>query len=257
MKILITNDDGIYRKGLWALAAELQNVAEVVVVAPDREQSAVSAAISLRHPLHYTEVNPMVDGIKAYSVSGTPSDSVILALEIMKDIGMVFSGVNEGANLGNDVLLSGTVGAALQGYFHGLPSVALSMEEGDEMHFEVAARLASSLANHLTNGSEAKEMLLNINLPNLPLEEIKGIDVTCLASTDYNDLVAEENSGKRKYYRIVRKKPLWNGGEGTDAWALDQNKISITPLQGVMGVAPGNSIFLDLRNTLLSSMGLF
>lgn len=257
MKILITNDDGIYRNGLWALAAELRNIAEVVVAAPDREQSAVSGAISLRHPLHYTEVSPMVAGIKAYSVSGTPSDSVILALEMIKDIGMVFSGVNEGANLGNDVLLSGTVGAALQGYFHGLPSIALSMEVGEDMHFDVAARLASFLASHLTNGYRTEQMLLNINLPNLPLEEIKGIDVTRLASTDYKDLVAEEYGGNRKYYRISRKKPLWSGGEGTDAWALDQRKISITPLQGAMGVAPENSTFADLRNSLLRDIGLF
>ena len=130
MKILVTNDDGIYRRGLWALAAELQRVAEVVVVAPDREQSAVGAAITLHQPLHYTEVEPMVAGIKAYSVAGTPSDSVILALGMLEDVGMVFSGINEGANLGNDVLLSGTVGAALQGYFHGLPSIALSMVDG-------------------------------------------------------------------------------------------------------------------------------
>ena len=258
MKILVTNDDGIYRRGLWALAAELQNMAEVVVVAPDREQSAVGAAISLHHPLHYTEVNPLVAGIKAYSISGTPSDSVILALEIFEDIGMVFSGVNEGANLGNDVLLSGTVGAALQGYFHGLPAVALSMEDGEEMHFEVAVRLATSLANHITNGSQTKEMLLNINLPNLPLEEIKGIDFTRLASTDYNDLIVERFTRKRKYYRIVRKKPLCNGEEGTDAWAVDNGKISITPLQGMMGTAPGSSpAFNNLRASLLQNLGLF
>lgn len=257
MKILVTNDDGIYRKGLWALAAELQRVAEVVVVAPDREQSAVGAAISLRHPLHYTEINPMVSGIQAYSVSGTPSDSVILALEMFDDIGMVFSGVNEGSNLGNDVLLSGTVGAALQGYFHGLPAVALSMEDGEEMHFEVAASLANSLANYLSNGSQTEEMLLNINLPNLPLRDIKGVDVTRLARTDYNDLTAEKFTGKRKYYRILRNKPLWNGGEGTDAWAIDKDKISITPLQGMMGTAPGNSTLDNLRALLLRHLGIF
>lgn len=257
MKILVTNDDGIYRRGLWALAAELQSVAEVVVAAPDREQSAVGAAISLHYPLHYAEVNPMISGIKAYSVSGTPSDSVILALEMFDDIGMVFSGVNEGSNMGNDVLLSGTVGAALQGYFHGLPAVALSMENGEEMHFEVAARLANHLANYFTNGSQVKDMLLNVNLPNLPLQGIKGIDVTSLARTDYNDLTAEKFAGNRKYYRILRNKPLCNGDEGTDAWAVDNGKISITPLQGMMGTAPSNPAFDNLRALLLRNLGLF
>lgn len=257
MKILVTNDDGVYRRGLWALAAELQQVAEVVVVAPDREQSAVGAAISLHHPLHFTEVNPMVAGIKAYSVSGTPSDSVILALKMYEDIGMVFSGVNEGSNLGNDVLLSGTVGAALQGYFHGLPAIALSIEDGQEMNFDVAAKLAGSLADHLADGYQPEEMLLNINLPNLPKEDIKGIDITRLARTDYNALVAEKFAGKRNYYRILRNKPLWNGGEGTDAWAVDKGRISITPLQVMMGMASGNHAFDNLRALLLRKMGLF
>ena len=124
------------------------------------------------------------------------------------------------------------------------------------MHFEVAARLASLLASQLTNGFPATEMLLNINLPNLPLEEIKGIEVTRLASRSYNDLVIEEYSGKRKYYRIVRKEPQWNGGEGTDAWAVEKGKISITPLQGEMGIAPGNPEISNLRASLLQELGL-
>ena len=257
MKILVTNDDGIFRRGLWALAAELQKVAEVVVVAPDREQSAVSASITLRYPLHYTEVTPLVEGIKAYSVTGTPSDSVILALGMLEDIGIVFSGVNEGSNLGSDVLLSGTVGAALHGYFHGLPSIALSMAEGEEMHFEVAARLASSLASQLINSFASKEMLLNINLPNLPLDEIKGIELTRLASKDYSGFTAEEYGKKKKHYRIVRKELQWNGGEGTDAWAVDEGRISITPLQGEMGIAPENGAISDLRTSLLRMLSSF
>jgi len=256
LKILVTNDDGIYRRGLWTLASELQKIAEVVVVAPDREQSAISAAITLHQPLQCTEVEPLVAGIKAYSVTGTPSDCVIMALGMIQDIGMVFSGVNEGSNLGNDVLLSGTVGAALQGYFHNLPSAALSIVEEEEMHFESAAKVARSLAAQFTNGFSATGMLLNINLPNLPLEEIQGIEVTKLASAGYKDSIKEEFTRRRKFYRIIRNVPQWNGGEGTDAWAINMGKISITPLQGEMGVTQGNPAVSDLQGSLLQDMGL-
>ena len=151
MKILVTNDDGIYAKGLWVLAAELRKVAEVIVVAPDREQSATSSAITLHQPLRLTQVRTQMAGIKAYSIEGTPADSVILALGILDDIGIVFSGINEGINLGDDVLLSGTVGAALQGYLRGLPSIALSVVAEEDIHFEVAARFASLLADKIIN----------------------------------------------------------------------------------------------------------
>jgi 5'-nucleotidase len=231
LKILVTNDDSIYAAGLWALAAELKKVGEVVVVAPDREQSAVGTAVTLHQPLRLTEIKPPLAGIKAYSVEGTPADSVILALGILEEVGIVFSGINQGANLGGDVLISGTIGAALQGYFHGLPSVALSVEVGKDMHFEVAAQLGGLLASKIISSSLTQNMLLNINLPNLPIDKIKGVEITRLARSGYNDHVQEGNDGKRKYYWIVRGEPRWDMGEGTDIRAIKEDKISITPFQ--------------------------
>lgn len=254
MKILVTNDDGIYTSGIWTLAAELQRIAEVVVIAPDREQSAVGAAVTLHQPLHYTEIKPQVPGVKAYSVEGTPSDSIILALGMLGEVGIVFSGINEGANLGSDVLLSGTVGAALQGYFHGLPSIALSVAVGEDMHFEVAARLASLLASRIISGFPSTGLLLNINLPNLPLEEVKGIEITKLAKGSYNDHIKEGHDGKRKYYWIVRGKPQWNMREGTDIWAVEEGKVSITPLQGELSIARENPFVEGLRSLLLQEL---
>lgn len=251
MKILVTNDDGIHAPGLWALAAELQKVGEVVVVAPDREQSAIGTAVTLHQPLRFAEVKPLVAGIRAYSVEGTPADSVIIALGMLSEVRVVFSGINDSPNLGDDVLISGTVGAALQGYVHGLPSVALSVMKGEEMHFEVAARLGGLLASRIIASPLAQGMLLNINLPNLPLDKIKGIELTKLARRSYNDLIEEGYDGKRKYYWIVRGEPCWNMDHETDIRALEEGKISITPLHSDLTSAQGVPFIEDLSSLLL------
>ena len=233
MRILITNDDGIRARGLWTLAEHLKEVGEVVVVAPDREQSAISSAITLHHPVRLAEVEPLIPGIKAYAVEGTPADSIILSLSMLYkgQVDLVFSGINEGVNLGDDVLLSGTVGAALQGYFQGLPAVALSVEQGDELHFGTAARVGALLAERLRSKRLNGGILLNVNFPNLPLHEIKGIEVTRLARRSYIDSIEEGHDGKRSYYWIVRGSPCWEMEEATDIWAIESKKISITPLR--------------------------
>ena len=126
MRILVSNDDGIYAEGIWVLARHLSQLAAVIVVAPDREQSAVGTAVSLRKPLRVQKILPLYPGIEAYSVEGTPSDSVILALGkiISRRVDLVVSGINQGSNLGEDVLISGTVGAALSAYLRSFPAMA-------------------------------------------------------------------------------------------------------------------------------------
>jgi 5'-nucleotidase len=230
LKILVTNDDGFYARGLWLLARELSKVGDVVIVAPDREQSAVSSSMTLHHPLRVRKVRSPLEGVPSYSVEGTPSDCVILALGrlLPEKVDLVFSGINEGANLGDDVLLSGTVGAALQGYFKGIPSVAISVGAIKDVHFDVAAKLAGILAQQM--GDIPREVLLNVNLPNLPLDKIQGIEVTKLGRRSFGDKVVEGNDGKREYYWIVRGEPQWQPEEGTDVKAFVEDKISITPL---------------------------
>lgn len=201
-------------------------------MAPDREQSAVGAGITLHQPIRLTEVNPYIPGVKAYVVEGTPSDSIILALRLLlKDpVDMIFCGINEGANLGDDVILSGTVGAAMQGHFQGLPSVALSVELGKKMHFEVAAELAAQLAPRITSMQAPPTALLNINIPNKSISAIKGIEITRLARRQYQDVLTEGHDGKRKYYWITRGTPQWDDTKGTDVGAMQSSNISITPL---------------------------
>ncbi len=237
MKILITNDDGIAAPGLWALAEELKSIAEVIVVAPDREQSGVGTSVTLHQPLRVRSVKPIVAGVETYVVEGTPADSVIIALKmLLKDsIDLVVCGINEGSNLGTDVLISGTVGAAFQAYFYGLPAIALSVASFDNLHFEVASRICSLLAQHLAAGNLPRRLLLNINLPNMPLEQIAGIEISELGERGYTDAIKRGgvkagHDGKRDYYWIVHGEPQSKEEKGTDVWALRHKRISITPL---------------------------
>ncbi len=232
MRILVTNDDGIFAQGLWRLVKELNNIARVVVVAPDREQSAIGTAVTLHQPLRVQKVRPMVPEVDTYSVVGTPSDSVILALEklVKNRVDLVVSGINEGLNLGEDVLISGTVGAALQGYLRGLPALAISVDAVNSLHLDNAAKLATLLAKKIDSNTLPTNIFLNVNLPDLPLPKIKGAKITRLASKSHTDTVEEGHDGKRKYYWLVRQQVNKATDEATDTWAIEQGNISITPL---------------------------
>ena len=252
MRILVTNDDGITARGLWALVRELRRIAEVVVVAPDRDQSGIGTAVTLHHPVRVSPMPPEVTRVEAYSVEGTPADTVILALKtLLRDsVDMMFSGINEGSNLGNDVLISGTVSAALQGYFYGLPSVAISVGSIKRVRFDVAAKFGALIAQHVAESKLPQKFLLNINLPNLPLEKIAGIEITRLGERSYMDNIKAGHDGKRKYYWIVRGKPDWKEVEGTDISALGKNRISITPLHSDLS----SDIHLESLNKVFPSL---
>ncbi len=234
LKILVSNDDGVYADGLWALAKELREIAAVTVVAPDRDQSGAGTSVTLRHPLRMIEIKSPLNGVEAYSVEGTPADSVILALRlVLKDgVDLIVSGINEGPNLGDDVFISGTVGAALQGYFYGIPAIAFSIAAFGSLHFDVAARLAKLIAKEIVDKGLSRRMLLNVNLPNLPRDRLDGIEITRLGERRYADRIEPGHDGKRQYHWIMRGKSEWDTISGTDIWALEQNRISVTPLFG-------------------------
>jgi 5'-nucleotidase len=252
LRILVTNDDGIAARGLWALVRELRRIAEVVVVAPDRDQSGIGTAVTLHHPVRVSPMPPEVTRVEAYSVEGTPADTVILALKTLlkNSVDMVFSGINEGSNLGNDVLISGTVSAALQGYFYGLPSVAISVGSIKKVRFDVAAKFGALIAQQVAASNMPHKFLLNINLPNLPLDKIAGIEITRLGERSYMDNIKAGHDGKRKYYWIVRGKPDWKEVEGTDISALGKNRISITPLHSDLS----SDIHLESLSKVFSSL---
>jgi 5'-nucleotidase len=236
MKILVTNDDGIASAELWTLVRGLKSIAHVIVVAPDREQSATGTAVTLRQPLRVHMINPAVPDVETYSVEGTASDSVILALgKLINDrVDLVVSGINQGPNLGDDVLISGTVGAALQGYLRGLPAIAVSIATRNSPHISNAAKLTSLLAQKIDNNTLPSNVFFNINLPDLPLSEIKGIKVTERAHQTHIDTVEEDRDGRREYYRLVRQKLNVDVNKNTDIQALEQGYISITPLHATL-----------------------
>ncbi|MFP3974662.1 MAG: 5'/3'-nucleotidase SurE [Dehalococcoidia bacterium] len=253
MKILVTNDDGVYAEGLWTLVRAIMDNADVLVVAPDREQSGVGTSVTLHQPLRMREVEPPVKGIETYCVEGTPADSVILGLRVLakEGIDLVMSGINYGLNLGNDVFISGTVGGALQAHFNNIPAVALSCEfENGDVHFDPAARLAKSLTKHVSQNGLRSGTLLNINFPLLTFGEIQGIELTRIGGRSYRDEVRKGNDGRREYYWIVQERREWDNEEGTDIGAIQQRKISVTPFQTNLT----DSGQIDALNTLCSSV---
>lgn len=250
MKILVTNDDGIQAEGLWTLVRELKKVAEVTVVAPDGERSAIGTAVTLFQPLHASEFCAPEDGVKAYAIDGSPSDCVILALgKLINNIDMVVSGINPNLNLGEDVYISGTVGAAMQGYFRGLSAIAVSAPLESQIGLKVAARITAKLAQKIAENNPVR-ILLNINVPDLPLDEVHGISITRLARSSHINSVTEDNSVQHKQYRLVRERVAESGSNGTDIQAIVQGNISITPIYTSLLDKPPLQLLKKLRTQL-------
>lgn len=232
MKILISNDDGINAAGLWALATHVADTAPVAVVAPDREQSATGTAITLRQPLRVRRADSPLNGLECFAVEGMPGDAVILALEnlIARPVDMVISGINNGPNMGDDVLISGTVGAALQGYLRNLPALAISSAGVDSANLDVPARLAAVIAADVRDGKLPPDIFLNVNVPDVPLEKVAGIELTVLAHKTNIDSVKEGHDGRREFYWLVRRQLDFEAVSGTDIKAIENNFISVTEL---------------------------
>jgi 5'-nucleotidase len=254
MKILVTNDDGIKAESLWALVRELKKVTYVTVVAPDRERSAIGTAVTLFQPLHVQETDSPVQGVTAYAVDGSPSDCVILALgKLIDSVDMVVSGINPNLNLGEDVYISGTVGAAMQGYFRGLPALAISAPPGSQAGQNAAAWTAAVLVDKM-NATGLNRIFLNINAPDLPLKEIHGVKITRLARSSHINTVEEDNRGTKKQYQLVRERLAEAGSDGTDIQAIIQGNISLTPLYTSLLDKPPQHLLKKLCADLLNEL---
>ncbi len=254
VKILVTNDDGIRAESLWALVAELYKVAEVYVVAPDAERSAIGTAVSLFKPLHVQEFTAPVPGVTAYAIDGTPSDCVILGHgKLLPDIDMVVSGINPGPNYGEDVFISGTVGAAMQGYTRGLPALAVSCAafKYSKPGFEAGARVAAVLVKRIAEEGFPR-VFLNLNVPDLPLEEVGEVKLTRLARSSHINTVSEYHEGPVKQYRMTRERLVGEDAEGTDIQAVLQGKISVTPLYTSLFDKPPQRLLKKLAAGLLN-----
>ncbi len=236
MHILLTNDDGVFAPGLLALAQSLQNVGEVSIVAPDRNWSASGHVKTMHRPLRVTETS-LQDGTPALATDGAPSDCVALALLglIQEKIDIVVSGINPLPNVGHDVTYSGTVTAAMEASLSGIPGIAVSLDSNrthaKPLDYEPAAHVAASIVQQIHTAGLPNTALLNVNVPNIPLVDIKGIAITRQGQRIYRDeLVEREDPRGRKYYWIGGDIPTGVADEGTDFWALSEQKVSITPL---------------------------
>ena len=233
MRILVTNDDGIGAPGVWAVAEALTDLGKVSVVAPDRDQSGVGTARTLLDILRVSEVESKLEGVSAHTVSGTPSDCVILADGSLfpERFDLLVSGINNGANLGLDVLDSGTFGGALRGYFHGIRSIAVSVAGISGVNYEPAARVARSLALRIAEDSEDEPLLYNVNVPNVSGDRIQGVMATTLGPKAYLESIERGHDGWRSHYWIKHNRPTnQKTPEGCDVWATRNNWVSITPL---------------------------
>lgn len=229
MRILLSNDDGYFSPGLARLAEELAGIAEITVVAPERDRSGASNSLTLDRPL---SVKRAANGF--LYVNGTPTDCVHLAVTGLLDHlpDMVVSGINLGANMGDDTIYSGTVAAATEGYLLGIPSLAVSLASKAGRHYATAARVTREMVERLRRVPMSGPVLLNLNVPDLEYDELRGFEVTRLGKRHKAEPVIKEVSPRKEtVYWVGPAGGAQDAGEGTDFYAVAAQRVSVTPLQ--------------------------
>ncbi len=228
MNILVTNDDGITSGALYLLRQELQDLGRVFIVAPDRDQSATSHSLTLYRPMRIDRPEPDV-----FAVDGTPTDCVLIAAHglLEEPIDLVVSGVNRGPNMGDDVFYSGTVAAAIEGAMQGVPGIAVSLAASGRADFQYACQFTRRLVGTVLARGLPPKCVLNVNVPQLKVDEIKGVRVTRLGKRTYQDSLIERTDPRgRAYYWIGGDAPIWEPEAGSDFLAVDEGFVSVTPL---------------------------
>ena len=227
MRILVSNDDGYQADGIIQLAKSLSDIAEVIVVAPSENKSAASSSLTIGKPLKPIQIDTNI-----YAIDATPSDCVHLALcgFIKESIDLVVTGINSGANLGDDVIYSGTVAGAIEGRFLGLPSIAISLASWECNYFETAGNIAKMLVKQIDKALLLKNTIINVNVPDIPMNEILGIKSTRLGSR-HKSAPSIQDLKDPSLYWIGENGQEDDNGEGTDFHAVSNNYVSVTPLQ--------------------------
>jgi 5'-nucleotidase len=234
MRLLVTNDDGILAHGIECLVEAAKPLGEVTVVAPDREQSATSHSLTIHHPLR-----PVSRGERRWQVDGTPTDCVMLAIEALMPArpDFVLSGINHGHNMGEDVLYSGTVAAAMEGLTLGVPAIAISFAAAGDLHADVfhlneQVKVLTRLLKHLTSlDSFPANTLFNVNLPPVPAADVRGVKLTRLGRRVYSQSVAPmKDPWGRPIYWIGGGAITWSGEQDSDFRAIEERYVSVTPL---------------------------
>lgn len=226
--ILVTNDDGIYSRGIINLFRTMQTIGKAVVVAPDREKSAVSHSLTLHRPLKPEKIEKDM-----YALNGTPTDCVTIAVSkiLRRKPDLVVSGINRGGNLGDDITYSGTVSAAIEGTILGIPSMAVSMVGDKDYRFATASKYAKNIARKILSEGLPADTLLNINVPNVTASRVKGTIFTKQGKRIYDNAVQEMFDPRgTKHYWIGGGLPLWKEGNDTDFYSVKKGYVSITPI---------------------------
>ncbi len=229
MRILLSNDDGYFAPGLTCLADELSEIAEIIVVAPERDRSGSSNSLTLDRPLSLRKSH---NGF--YYVNGTPTDCVHLAVTGMLDVmpDMIISGVNSGANMGDDTIYSGTVAAATEGFLLGIPSLAVSLAGSSNENYLTAARVAADMVVRFREKDIQSPVLMNINVPDIEYQNLEGVEVTRLGRRHKAEPVIKSKSPRgENLYWVGAAGAAQDAGKGTDFYAIQHNRVSVTPLQ--------------------------
>lgn len=238
--ILLSNDDGVQAQGLLWLKRAMKELGEVIVVAPDRPRSSCSHAVTLHKPLRVMEVRD-ADGDLVYACNGMPADCVVLGTRVLcpRLPDLVIGGINEGPNLGNDVIYSGTVAVAREAALEGCRAFAISVAGFGEVHYEVAAFVAQRIAEHLLTISLPAGVFLNVNVPNLPLEQVQGVRLTQRGFKHYvGPLEQRKDPQGRVYFWRGSERPVINPVPGTDVGEVEKGFVSITPLHADATFSP-------------------
>ena len=226
MKLLLSNDDGYLAPGINELAHILSSIGEVVIVAPEENKSASSSSLTLKNPLTITEYKENI-----YFINGTPTDCVHIALSgfLKFKPDMVISGINDGPNMGDDTIYSGTVAAAMEGYLLDIPSLAISMSQYDPKHYSTAGQVVLDLIPKIKNLQQS--ILLNINVPDIPYNELKGTEITRLGKRHKAEpIIHHPNQNDKLMYWVGAAGEPNDGGPGTDFFAIKNEKVSISPI---------------------------
>jgi 5'-nucleotidase len=234
LNILISNDDGIYSKGLYELAKRIPALGKVTVVAPDKEQSAIGHAITMHQPLRCRKIKLYDLDIDAWWVNGTPADCVKLGVETILSVkpDLIISGINDGENLGTDIIYSGTVSAAIEGSMFNIPSIALSYASRCGADFSAPAEVAVQMIQQILEHKEKNNMLLNVNIPEIEsIESLKGVKATRLGVKKYRNNFEERKDPRgNSYYWLAGELIQDEIGEDTDIYAVRNGYVSITPI---------------------------
>jgi len=226
MKFLLSNDDGYQAPGINELAHTLSTIGEVVIVAPEENKSASSSSLTLKNPLTITEYKENI-----YFINGTPTDCVHIALSgfLKFKPDMVISGINDGPNMGDDTIYSGTVAAAMEGYLLDIPSIAISMSQYDPKHYSTAGQVVLDLIPKIKNLQQP--MLLNINVPDIPYNQLQGTEITRLGKRHKAEpIIHHPNQNDKLMYWVGAAGEPNDGGPGTDFFAIKNEKVSISPI---------------------------